>query len=44
VSTARVEYLFALASTCHVPPAAVDELRLSDFGRLTMCIDELQSA
>ena len=41
MTTARAEYLFALAHACHVGPAAVDELTLADFARLTMGIDAL---
>jgi hypothetical protein len=41
VTTARAEYLFALAHICHTPPAAVTGLTIADFGRLTLGIDAL---
>lgn len=35
----RAEYLFALGHLCHVPPAAVDDLTVTDFANLTDSVD-----
>lgn len=39
MTTARAEYLPALAHFCHCPPPVTDELTVIDFGRLTAWID-----
>lgn len=40
MTTARAEYLFALAYH-NVPPPVVNDLTITDFGRLTLGIDAI---